>query len=322
MRIVSFNTENLFLWDEGHQHFKGPVVSSQKAKNKLLGIKETIAELKPDILCLTEIGGEESLLNFNHEYLEDSYTPFIIPGNSDRGIELAFLTRADLKGFRFEHFSHKERSIHFNYQYEEIQNEIQKKKNLPPKFPEHKFSRDISELRVFKNDEDQPSFIILLCHLKSQLDKNGIDPLGRERRTAELKALVEIYLERKELFSNNVPIILTGDFNGHAGPLETSPEFQSLYEKTELCELFEYLKIPNEEQYTFHYFRYGDKRIDLHLDYFFFPEKLKASIIPEESGIYLFKGPGGEEICPPTKKSHAESLPSDHYPIYLTLKDL
>jgi hypothetical protein len=152
-----------------------------KPLEKTLSIAETIKHYSPDVLMLSEVGGKESLVNFNKHFLNEEYEVLLLEGNSDRGIDLGYLVKKNL-GLKPEVESHKKRPIWFLYPRElKEYKKITRKNSL-------KFSRDVLELKLKKDDETW--MIFLLVHLKSKLDMDKKDFEGRARRQAELKELV------------------------------------------------------------------------------------------------------------------------------------
>lgn len=318
--ICSFNVENLFIppySDEAsYKRYK-----YQKDPKKVKRVAETILEINADIVFLCEVGGIDSLKNFVEKNLEDRYHYSLIPGNSDRGIELAYLTKKELV-LDFKHFTHKNRDLAFNYPHEEKENKECQEKGLPlahsPLLP----SRDIAELRVFSNDSDTPSMILLGVHLKSQLDKEGVDFGGKLRREAELVQLVKTYNILNKRYKGEVPIILLGDFNGKASISNTDKEFSSLYESTELRDVLEIIEEPIENRVSIHIFDKGGEDLSLQLDYIFLPPALHQKVIKKESGIYLYKNDYGAPLPRPTTLYERYQQPSDHFPIVCTISDI
>jgi hypothetical protein len=299
LKLLLFNLENFFLPDE--EAF--PSRTGYKPEEKIQAIKDIIEETDPDISMLLEIGGVQSLKSFSQNYLNSAYTPMILPGNSDRGIEMGYLTKKSLP-YQFKIFSHKDREIDFNYPHEKNSTSL-------------KFSRDISELRIF--DNQNLKCIILLVHLKSKWDREGIDYNGILRREAEVKSLVKLYNEYQNLFPN-IPIILSGDMNGIAQLSECEREFKSIYEKTDLKDFFEYSTIPPKERITFYQFIKNGPTNGLQLDYIFVPKSLAQCIDFSKSAIYQFKSKETKmPLQPPKKVFDRYALPSDHYPIILTI---
>lgn len=303
MKLCLFNVENFFLVSGNNNDvFKKPV-------DKIEWIARTIREIDADITMMCEVGGLESLDLFNDKYLNSEYTTKLIKGNSNRGIEMGYLIK---KSFSYEtqHLGHADESIEFNYQFEIFEN-----KKLHPDFhhPVHKFSRDISELRIIK--DQKVAMILLLVHLKSKWDRDGVDFNGKERRKAELKALVKTYNRLRSEFNNQVPIVVAGDFNGIAQKGLQEPEFDELYASTDLEDVLEVINEPHEQRLSFFYFPKELPREACQLDYIFLPKELHSLVRKEDSGIYLFRDQDGTLLPYPKENYQRYALPSDHYPI-------
>ena len=103
LRCVLLNAENLFLLlDQRPIKSFDQIIESEwqqystsvypnKSLNKLLKLKDYILEIDPDVILLCEVGGEESLRNFNQIFLNDDYRVALIEGNSDRSIDIGYL---------------------------------------------------------------------------------------------------------------------------------------------------------------------------------------------------------------------------------------
>ncbi len=317
--ICAFNVENLFLPPYSNEE-SYVLYKYEKSKDKVERLAKAIKDIDSDIVFLCEVGGEDSLKNLVEEYLDGEYLYSLIPGNSERGIELAYLIKNDTD-YTFKHFTHKRRPLNFNYPHEEKENYYQMSMGKKRVFPSHLPSRDIAELRIFKGDSDKPFLILLGVHLKSQLDKEGIDFGGRLRRTAEFKQLVETYNVLNKRYHNKVPILLLGDFNGKACREETDPEFKNLYESTDLEDVLEVINEPKEARVSIHIFDKQGKDQGHQLDYIFLPKMLHHKIDPKLSGLYSYKNEDGVPFPRPTSLYERYQLPSDHFPIVCTIKD-
>lgn len=219
LRIAQFNLENFFVYidhpldmslekiSEGEWQKHSISIFDNKSLQHLRDIAKCMRDINADIYLLCEVGGVESINNFAKYFLNDEYRAFSIEGNSDRGIDLAYLVRKSL-GFKFDLITHKNRALDFLYPHERqsiLSGHLNSKHSL-------RFSRDVLELRVFNaqigGSIERPCLILLNVHLKSQLDKENIDPQGKDRRKAELEKLVEIYLEISQEFNNQVPVLI------------------------------------------------------------------------------------------------------------------
>ncbi len=303
LKLCLYNVENLFLVNPGiGDSFKKPL-------DKVEWVARTIKEIDADINMLVEVGGLLSLDLFNARYLNNEYFTALLPGNSDRGIEMGYLIH---KRLLLSHtiISHRDKILNFSYPHEII--------NEPSKKRTHKFSRDISELRLIY-DQNKISHIILLVHLKSKLDKEGIDFNGQLRRKAECESLVETYNQRRLEFPS-IPIIVAGDLNGRAQRVDPEPAFASLYKETDLDDVLEIIGEPIERRSTYFHFNRDFVREASQLDYILLPPELKAFIQKEESGIYQYRDQHGVLLPPPQDSFERYALPSDHYPLVVSLK--
>lgn len=309
MKLCLFNVENFFL-------LSGPNGDGfKKPADKIEWIARTISEIDADVTMLCEMGGLESLDLLNTKHLNSKYDTALLKGNSDRGIEMGYLIKKNSL-FGHQHLSHAHSSIEFNYAFEKEEN----KKCLqgaPVLYPPHKFSRDISELRLTKNDK--VVMIILLVHLKSKWDRDGVDWLGKERRKAELKALVKTYNRLRSEFHFEVPVVVAGDLNGVAQKGLQESEFDDLYQFTDLEDVMEIMQEPHERRLSFFYFGKENTREAYQLDYILLPKELHSKVLKEESGIYLFRDSHGVALPYPKESYQRYALPSDHYPVVANL---
>lgn len=290
-----FNLENFFI--DGNIPFN----SMKKPESKIESIAKIFKENDPDFALLTEVGGIESLQTFSNKYLNSSYECFLLPGNSDRGIEIGYLVKKSLP-YTYLHQSHREREINYQFQGKTLYST---------------FSRDISELKVFENN--QLKIIFLLVHLKSKWDREGNDPGGSLKREAEVRSMVNLYRDYQKL-NSETPIIVAGDMNGIASRSNFEPEFRHIYDSTDLLDVLENLEITNDDRYTYFQFNREGERFGHQLDYIFLPEKLHPLINKENSGVYRYNLGLTKAFIPPQTIFERASLPSDHYPIILDLK--
>lgn len=332
LKICLLNAENLFLlfeekpgpevlnYNEGQWQRLSTSVYENKPLQKTLEIKKALVDINADIIMFCEVGGRESLENFNALFLEDKYSVALIEGNSDRNIDVGFLVRKGLP-FYFDLQSNKNRSINYLYPHE--------RQSLSTGYPikggkittSHKLSRDCAELRLFSKDRERPFLIFLLTHLKSRLDPDRIDPGGVERRKAELTTVVEIYQELANQYPGT-PIALCGDFNGNATRTQTDEEFLPLYKLTPLEDVLEIAKTPLEDRATFYQVRSGGRSEGKQIDFCFVNPLLAQHLIPNASQVYRWKDLYGMALPTPRNLEQKLLLPSDHYPVVFNLQNL
>ncbi len=319
IRLMQFNLENFFLhldkdlpknWPHiSENEWQSLTFSTSKLKplQKIKDIAAIIIEHNPDILCLCEVGGVESLTRFNELFLNGEFDVQLIEGNSNRGIDVGFLVKKSLP-YDFLLFSHKERPINFLYEHE-----IQSGKKS------HYFSRDVAELRIFHKQRPKLELVILGVHLKSKLDPDNVDLDGRKRRTAEVRTLIDIYKEILEETNEKIPILLAGDFNGQANRSRLEPEFAPIYQETSLENVFDLLPDPpTEPLFTQIVFNSLNRPVPVHIDYIFLDKKFAQLI--KAAKICHFKDNNNRVISTPKTLEERNQLPSDHYPTLLELK--
>lgn len=339
-RIVSFNVENLFLY------FDAPLSESQRAEMKTMtesqwrslststvpnkplsqvrDIARAIEDLDPDFLLLSEVGGRESLANFSQYFLGGRYAPHLVEGNSDRGIDLGFLVRRGLP-LKYDMVSHKGRKLDFEYPHEKLTRETGFTHLRSGRAKVHRFSRDVVELRCFRDGADAevadglPEFVLMLVHLKSPLDRDRIDPGGRDRRKAEFDKLMEIYREVRTEVGAAVPVLIGGDFNGVVAGAKPDAEFEALKD-TDLRCCLDLAEIPVDERFTWMHLHNRRPGLYRQIDFLLVPESLGPSIDREHTWVYRFKDELGMNRIIPRNANEKRLLPSDHYPVVLTLR--
>jgi hypothetical protein len=269
---------------------------------------------------VNEVGGRESLENFAKYFLRDRYTAHLIEGNSDRGIDIGYLVKKDFP-LRAEIRTHKDRPIQFLYPHEQQTNLFQAAE-LGGEGVQHKshyFSRDCAELRLYRPNSATPALIMLLVHLKSKLDPDGIDPYGKERRRAELNTLVKIYSEVRAEFSPPVPVILAGDFNGCARRDQLGDEFHQLT-TTDLETVAELAGLSGEAAATQFQFNRGGVIHFLQIDFIFISRDLIPYLIKESVEIFRYRSELKVALPLPKTLEQRTYMPSDHYPVVAVFK--
>lgn len=304
-KIMVLNAQDLFLFMDKHDGSSIENLNEQKwqlitaslfankSKEKCHRLALSIKESNADIVMMTEIAGKESLTNFSTYFLNDEYEALSLPSNSDRGIDLGYLVKRSL-GYELKLKSYIDH---------------------PLDSTGIRFSRDVLQLEVRQNEELK--FILLLVHIKSKLDLKKKDFEGRSRRTLEVKALIDIY---EKLLSHGVPVLIGGDFNGHAGEKETEEEFRAIYERTDLKDVALLAGIPDEDRFSYIYFTRGGNRFVQQIDYLFISEKYAHLIEKEECYFPRYKTETGAPLPIPKSYEQKNTLPSDHYPFLGTFR--
>jgi endonuclease/exonuclease/phosphatase family metal-dependent hydrolase len=296
-----YENEDLTQIDEHTWQEMSASTYSNKSLAKTFALAKTIERIAPDIIALSEVGGRESFENFNRYFLGEAYDVYMIEGNSNRGIDLGYLVKRTLP-FHFKIKSHKKHPLMFLYPDEKVK--------LTAK-TSHKFSRDVLELRMY-DENHKHWFIFLIVHLKSKLDPDRRDPEGRKRRAAELRNLIDIYLDLEKKYPQT-PIILTGDFNGKA-TAEFEPEFADLYERSDLADFGQILGM-SEDSLTSYLFFTDNEVYKQQLDYFFISQKYSSLLVKDECRFAPFSDYEGKVLPKAANLQEKLDAPSDHYGI-------
>lgn len=328
IKLGLYNLENLFLLfdhpipenfktlSEANWQKLSSSIYDNKPLAKCLQIAKIIEDKNPDILMFCEVGGFESLKNFNTLFLQEKYSPVLVEGNSNRNIDVGYLIKKEQPYF-FNFASNRKRPLHFLYPHEITSQNHGFKIKAASQF----FSRDCAELHLFKSTPDKPFLILLLTHLKSRLDPERIDPGGAERRAAELKAVVSIYKEL-EAQHPKTPILVCGDLNGFAGKPNTDAEFLPLYDQTDLQDVFEVAGLSTDKRTTFCQIKNGGKTEGKQIDYCFIPKTIWNNLKISDCHVHFYTDHLGLPMDPPTTMEMKSNLPSDHYPVFFTLENL
>lgn len=261
---------------------------ANKDLNKTLKLSQDILTHDPDIISMVEVGGSESLENFNTYFLNDKYEILYLPSNSDRGIDMGYLCKRNI-GINFKVKSHNKRVL----------------KNGK------RFARGVLELRVIK--EKRVEFFFLLTHLKSKLDMRNEDFEGRSQRDAEACELLEIYKQIEKDYPE-VPIAIHGDLNSIIYKDKTEAELQ-IFDDNEILDLLELNQAPPQDRTTYYYFDKGHKCNSMQLDYILTHKRFKSAFNLDSTFIGKFD----ETLYqyPPKTLKERYKYPSDHLP-YIT----
>lgn len=302
LKILFYNVENLFLSLEKHQ---GENLSEDlkkldeedwqklrlsltpnKSLQKTTLLAQNILSIDPDIILMCEVGGSDSLINFNQHFLQDQYQIYYDVSNSTRGIDPGVLVKKSLK----------------------LKTEVKNYLTYKLNGKTHKFNRNVLSLKT-------PMMNFFIVHLKSKLDKDNKDFQGLEARSNEIKGLVSIL---KNEMKDNTSTVLAGDFNGNASLYNTDEEFKPLYQLP-IKDCLEVAQVEIKERVTHHYFK-GAYCRGSQLDYLFVSQNLWDQVIKEETKVVRYKNEFGEVIDPPQNYFQKQAFPSDHSPVLLTLK--
>jgi endonuclease/exonuclease/phosphatase family metal-dependent hydrolase len=286
-----YNNEDINTLTEPKWQLLSTSFYPNKDLAKILEIKKIIQTQSPDIIMLIEVGGSESLHNFNQYFLNNEYKPYISATNSDRGIDFGFLVRNKSKlNVKLNTFT-KDRLSNGK-----------------------KFARGLFELKVVDQENNLKAFFYL-THLKSKLDLRKEDFEGRNQREAEVSFILK-HIKQMEVKFPNVPLFICGDLNGIIFKNETEPELV-LFQKNSYLDALELLNRNVDERVTYYYFDKNQNRNDMQLDYILINKRYK-SIIKNETKVLGFDPQFSP--FPPEKIDEKLKMPSDHLPYYLEIE--
>lgn len=270
IKTLLFNLQDFFLFLDKAKHIdlnqmnepQWQMASSSMYPNKSLEktilTAQLIKDRDPDVLMLIEVGGSQSLENFNHYFLNNNYQIYFAPSNSDRGIDLGYLVKKSLhEKFEFKFTPHVKVKL--------------KKGRMP--------ARGFFQLDCIHKNKTVLTYI--LTHLKSKLDIKKEDFEGRTQRGAEVEYLIKFY----KRFGQSHPIILAGDLNGIIYKDETEPELQKLINECNLIDVLEIEQIPVEQRATYLYFKTGGQKIPMQLDYILLQEKFSHLVVADSAQV-------------------------------------
>lgn len=307
--LCAYNVENLFVFMEDYRGENLATMEEKKWQSltygltpnkelkKLHALALTMEHINADIFLLSEVGGAQSLINFNRYFLQERFEVFHQEGNSPRGIDLAFLVKKGLP-YHFKLSGHRERQI-----------ALKEKKT--------KFSRDLLELSLNHKKNKKRALTLLLLHLKSKIS-NPHDYEGTDQRSAEVGALISHYQKLQKKMKGKALVVVGGDMNAIAARAEVGPEFRRLYEETDLVDLHDLKKSTTADRCTYVHFM-GARRALNQIDYLFLSQSLHSRVDLEHSYTYRYQNEGGEVLELPHNRRERNLLPSDHYPLVLTL---
>ena len=300
MKITSWNLENFFVLMDRYKNqdinkidnFEWESFSSSiNTKNKHLGKVEEIAkiikEIDSDVYLLQEVGGFESLKNFNKYFLNNEYLVYLNEGNSKRGICVGFLIKKKFK------------------------NRIKFKTNKNLRLNNgSRIQRDFAQVSLF-DENNNLLYVFLNVHLKAQRTSEN-DFNGITQRENELNALKDIALKLKNELQ--VPVIIGGDFN-----IDLSTNYENNGINLDFIDFQDLKKSDIEERCTHIFF--SSHRVLNQLDYLLVSNDDKDKIILADSLVYRFKNEYGDNLGLAESLFEKQLFPSDHYPVILSLKD-
>jgi endonuclease/exonuclease/phosphatase family metal-dependent hydrolase len=229
LRIAAFNAENFYLLldrayeraelealdDEAYAAMNSSIFNPNKERGKIAEIARVVLERDYDLVGLVEIGGMESLANFNRIHLGGRYDCFLHEENSRRGIYAGALVK---KGV-----------------FERAEAE-----SMPGAF-----SRNLLRLSLrvagSGSEAEGAELEVFVVHLKSQYGEDR----GIAQRMREVELLASLVRPRR--------CVVMGDFNGILIRGESQFEYDAFL-ALPFRDVLEAVGIPVEERRTHYHF--------------------------------------------------------------------
>lgn len=304
LRIGTYNVLNLFQKvgkherraDGSFEQVSGPVDKEEASREAQARV---IREEGLDVVVLEEVENIAALEQFNQEHLGGQYRAFLIEGNDERGIDIAFLVKKDLP-FEVEQRSRKG---------ETWQDPALGGRTVPL------FSRDLTSLVLRAPGRAQPLAVLFGTHMKSKRDRPG-DPESGIQRAAQAKRTAEILAETREEFGPGVPLLVAGDFNGD---LMHGPELRPLFELAGLVDGFDAApeKTAPQDRVS-HTYHPRDGAAQAHQMDGVLIDKAWSKLV-QRTRAYRYKDEQGREKPVPHTYAERSLNPSDHFPVILDL---
>ena len=300
LRILQLNCLDLFIFidqnltkkiEEYSESEWQKLTYSLKGNKKLkhiLELAKLIKKINPDIVLLNEVGGKESLENFNKYFLQDKYNSEM-KEKSKRGIDTGFLIKKKIK-YQFTGYT---------------------KINIEDKI--YKFSRAINHLSII--DNNKKILNIFGVHLKS-LRGDSSNPDIIETRYNEVKGLVHIMKECRK--NDKCPYIVGGDFNGNATLKSHDFEFKFLYRHTSLRDIHDLNKSSELDRYSFVRLLRNNQVEYNQIDYLMLSKDLHKKL--KKVKRLLYRKNNSKQDHHIFTYDEKQELPSDHYPQFLEIK--
>ncbi len=285
LRFGTYNLLNLF-----------ENVINQQAQR--WGNARAIEKIDPDFMVGVEIENIHAFQIFSKHYLKGLYEPLLIDGNDSRGIDVGILVKKDLP----------------------IEMEWRSFKTFSMNSEQPIFSRDLPVGLVYERDANgirnkYPKFAIIATHYKSKKSKPGQPDTGI-LRGKQVDATLQVIKKIQQEFSQDLPIILSGDFNNS---VHRGPEFQALFNKG-FKDTLDLTPKPgtHEERATHYYFSHLGDREANQIDAILILGNQKMKV--HESKVIPDTDINGRTLSAPQSFSERQLRPSDHRPIFAEIQ--
>ena len=274
VRIATYNLKNLFLAGEG----------PAKAAAEMRPLVRMLAQVDADVMVLQEVGSLASLTELNQRLAQPYAHSGLLPGNTDRSIHLAVLSRYPLRLVSHRH------SVLLDEQQRPLQEYPSEQAALDGALAPLRFARDL--LRIDVQGLAYP-LSLFAVHLKSRTNRPWRALAADEVRAAESRMVSELVTRFRKDHPEAL-VFLCGDFN-HRLTSDALAPIAALG----LCDpLGALLKVSGRNPST-----YWPKR-RMRIDHILVCESGAARIVPDSAQIHA---------------NRMAQTASDHYPVSVEL---
>ena len=276
IRIATYNTKNLFSAKHPH-HPKKP--------REVRELARMIGKLNAHVLALQEVENETALAELNQR-LPEPYTHCgLLPGNSDRGIHLAFMSRLPI-----QLTSHKEMLLK-DASGCELHDFANAQAALSGNTSTLRFQRD---LLLAELEFGAHTIALFNAHLKSPIRNEWSNSDADVIRTAEARAIRTV-VSAYELDNPSHVTVLLGDLNQRHDHESLQPVMSLGYFDPVLAEL-----VPANNQLSTHW-----SRPRARIDHLLLGPLARNRYVPGSAAVHREAG---------ARKA------SDHYPVSIALQ--
>ena len=314
--IGQYNVENLleeqgkyvrsadgkFVFDPAIGDYQRETPRIEKPFAKLRGVAETLMRANPDIAVIEEVENLAALEFLNEKLLGGKYIAILIPGNDERGINVAFLVKADLP---------------FDLEIQSFKNVARGSGSRSPLF-----SRDLPGLFLRTKgakEDSKPLLGIFGTHFKSQRDTPG-DPLSVRYRSEQVQGAAEILSFFQRSWGDGVPLFLAGDFNRD---VRTGPEFKPLWQNGLMKDAFDLApadhSVPAKDRVTQTFHPREGGTVYSQLDSVSGSPAVQKDQLIKDAQIMPYLDENGQPRPLPRSFNQRKKNPSDHFMVRVVL---
>jgi len=212
VRVATYNVKNLFL-DHGHLDLVARRRAPPKRRRDLRALARVIERVDADVLALQEVGGSDALDALNGLLARPYPHARVVPGNSDRGIHLAYLSRLP---FRLRSYAERALTDELGRPLTEA---MPTGDNGAAESVGLRLQRDLLRCDL---ELIEPGLTLYNVHLKSPNPPLASESSADDVRAAEAR-LIAAVIGAEQQAAPARPVLLLGDFNAPWGSPSLAP---------------------------------------------------------------------------------------------------